>query len=1082
MTILLDNKAHGKVGDALAQGIQANARLSILSGHFSIYGYSMLKKQLASAGILRLLVPSNDTPVGTGNEPPFRLPGLAGSKADRRFRNSLNMAKVARECAEWLQQKADVKAVSRPVLQNLFHVENPDGSVIAIHGSSPFTSAGLGAVPSDGYEMNTCFTTPEESANLLKWFDSIWSNSEATRDVKELLVAQLGHIFASKSPELVYFLTLYNVFSEYLGELEEDKIIKTRTGIKDTLVWGKLYRFQRDGVLGAIDKIERYNGCIIADSVGLGKTFEALAIIKYYELRNDRVLVLCPKRLRENWTVYTINDRRNLFAEDRFNYDVLNHTDLTRLQGKSGEINLATLNWGNYDLVVIDESHNFRNAPSRKEGLTRYSRLMREIIQSGVKTKVLMLSATPVNNRMNDLKNQVAFITEGIDDALHPHGIVSIEHTLRRAQARFNQWARQAPSQRSVDELLDALHLDYFKLLDLLTIARSRKHIAKYYDLSEVGDFPERRKPINIKVDIDTRGNYRPLGQINRDIRRLNMSSYAPLKYVLPGKLPEYSRKYDMQLATGSVFKQIDREENLIHLMRVNLLKRMESSINSFALSIERLLANVENLRQRIDGHDESAFEELGIEDIEIEDEAFSPYLVGNKVKVLLKDVDRVRWRQELSEDEMLLNKLLREAREIVPERDEKLRRLKAALEEKWGNPLNLGNRKAIIFTAFADTAQYLYEHIAQWARSQYELHSAIVTGVTESCKTTMPKLRNDIASIIASFSPLSKERDKTDAALVDEIDILIATDCISEGQNLQDCDYVVNYDIHWNPVRIIQRFGRIDRLGSRNQCVQLVNFWPNMELDEYINLEARVSGRMVLLDISATGEENIIESTDAETMNDLEYRRRQLEQLQNDVIDMEDLCEGISITDMTFNDFRMDLAEYMKGHAGRLEHMPPGAFAVTHAADLVEGQNLEPGVIFCLQSDNAKVRVDTTYALAPYYLVWVSESGEVQLTFTQAKKILDLFKKSSLGRSQASERALAQFNAATRGGADMSKYQALLARAVAAITGKAEEKGVESLFRRGGTVLSKDSFKGIDDFEVVSYLVVLGDAGEGDE
>jgi chaperonin cofactor prefoldin len=759
MTVLLDNKGQAKVGVALAEGIQANSRLSILTILFSVYGYYFLKKQLASAGILRLLLPWNDLPSLSIDLRPFWLPGISGGNADRRFRNSLNLAKVARECAEWLQQKVEVRAVSLPVLQNLFHIENPDGSAIAIHGSSSFTSTGLGAVPSNGYEMNTCFTTPGETVSLLKWFDSIWSNSEATRDVKPDLMSQLETIFASKPPELVYFLTLYNVFQNYLGELEEDKIIKTKTGIKDTLVWGKLYRFQRDGVLGAIDKIEKHNGCIIADSVGLGKTFEALAIIKYYELRNDRVLVLCPKKLRDNWTLYSVNDRRNIFAEDRFNFDVLNHTDLTRLGGKSGEINLETLNWGNYDLVVIDESHNFRNNPPRKDGLTRYSRHMREIIKSGVRTKVLMLSATPVNSRMNDLKNQVAFITEGMDDALYNSGIVSIEQTLRTAQTKFNQWLRLEANERTTDGLLEALNFDYFKLLDLLTIARSRKHIKKYYDLNEVGAFPERAKPINIKAHIDTRDLFPELREINRDIRRLNLASYAPLKYVLPSKLQEYGRKYDMEVAGGSVFKQIDREESLIHLMRVNLLKRMESSINSFALTLERLLTNVHQLLGRIDSHEGSKFEEFSIEDIEIDDDDFVPYLIGTKIKVLLQDVDRVQWKQELEEDEELLVKLLREAREIDASCDEKLRCLKEVIVAKCANPINPGNKKVLVFTAFADTGEYLYRNIASWAKKELGIHSALVTGSNSGNKTTMPNLRKDIATIITSFSPLSKER-----------------------------------------------------------------------------------------------------------------------------------------------------------------------------------------------------------------------------------------------------------------------------------------------------------------------------------
>jgi len=1075
MTLLLDNKTQGSVGDTLVSHVQKSSKLSILSGMFSIYGYEALKKQLDSVESVRLLLPSGQGLLNPADQQSFTITDLAGGDLDRRFRNSLDITKIARECAEWIEKKTEIKTIPTVVNLNLFHINNPDGTSMAINGSSSFTSAGLGVIPSASYEMNTCLTSPTETGNLLNWFDTIWSDAESARDVKSHVLAQLEGIFTSKSPELIYFVTLRNLFRDFLGELEEDKIIKTKTGIKETLIWSKLYRFQRDGVLGAIDKIEKFNGCIIADSVGLGKTYEALAIIKYYELRNDRVLVLSPKKLRENWTIYTVNDKRNIFAADRFNYDVLNHTDLTRQGGKSGEINLETLNWGNYDLIVIDESHNFRNNPPRKEGVTRYSKLMRDIIKSGVKTKVLMLSATPVNSRMNDLKNQVSFITEGIDDALYGAGIVSIEQTLKKAQTRFNLWLKREADERTVEGLLEALNFDYFKLLDLLTIARSRKHIEKYYDLLEVGEFPERAKPKNIKSDIDTKDLFPPLREINRDIRRLNLSSYAPLKYVLPEKLEEYSRKYDMVVTGGSVFKQIDREQSLIHLMRVNLLKRMESSINSFALTLERLLNNVREIIERIDSHDNCEIDEMSIEDIEIDEDDFSPYLIGSKIKVLIQDVDRVRWKQELEEDEELLVKLLRQAREIDAPRDEKLRHLKRLILNKCQETINPGNKKVLIFTAFADTAEYLYENIADWAQEELKIHSAMVSGRSNGNKCTLPKLRKDIATIITSFSPLSKERMLIDDSIKDDIDILISTDCLSEGQNLQDCDYVVNYDIHWNPVRIIQRFGRIDRLGSQNKVIQLVNFWPNMELDEYINLEARVSGRMVLLDISATGEENIIEFADAGKMNDLEYRRRQLEHLQKEVLDLEDISGGLSITDMTLNDFRMDLSEYLKSHSERLEQMAPGAFAVTSVDDLTTEEGLEPGVIFCLRNEAAKVKLDSTYALEPHYLVYVSDAGEVQLNFTHAKRILDLLKKLSLGRSQPDDEAVEIFDTMTNNATDMTKYQALLAKAVAALTGKAEEKGVESLFHPGGTVISKDSFKGIDDFEIISYLIIVG-------
>ncbi len=714
--MIIDNKANGKVGEELRKNISKNARLSVISSLFSIYGYSELKNELDKIDTFRLLLPQNSGQGKGRIEDEFEIPGLTGSELDRRFRNTLNLTQISRECAEWLSRKAEVQTFSVPIPQNLFHVAKPDGKEIAIYGSSPFSTTGLGFTPSDSYDMNT-FTSDTEAKKLLKWFESIWNNLEEASDLKKKLLEQLECIYSDKSPQLIYFLILYNIFKDFLGEIEEENIIKTRTGIKDTHIWSKLYKFQRDGVLGAIDKIEKYNGCIIADSVGLGKTFEALAIIKYYELRNDRVLVLCPKKLRENWTLYTINDKRNILAEDRFNYDVLNHTDLSRTKGFSGEINLETLNWGNYDLVVIDESHNFRNNPSRKDGVTRYSRLMQDIIRTGVKTKVLMLSATPVNNRMNDLKNQVAFITEGRDDALDDYNIASIEQTLKKAQTRFNQWLKKEESLRTTESLLETLNFDYFKLLDLLTIARSRKHIEKYYDINEIGRFPERLKPINIKADIDTENRYPPLREINRDIRRLNLSAYSPLKYVLPHKMEEYSRKYDMRLAGGSVFKQIDREESLIHLMRVNLLKRMESSINSFSLTLEKLLHEVRSIIDRIDDHENMEVEELSIEEIEIEDDEFTPFVVGNKIKVLIQDVDKIRWKQELSEDEELLVKLLNEAQEIGPAQDAKLLHLKEVIREKANSPINPNNRKIIIFTAFADTARYLYQNIVRWAK-----------------------------------------------------------------------------------------------------------------------------------------------------------------------------------------------------------------------------------------------------------------------------------------------------------------------------------------------------------------------------
>jgi len=1060
--MLLDNKNHGKVIAELQGSIDSSSRLSVLSGLFSIYGFAALQKELSRLDGFRLLLSRFDD---------ASLHTLAGTIGETSLKNQLDQDRVARECLAWLSKKVSARAMTGEMTfppQNMFHVQNA-GADFVVQGGSHFTATGLGEIRSDAFEMNMGISDVETTKQLLQWFDTIWNDKQATEDIKDELLAHLEYLAEDKPASFIYFLTLYNVFKDYLEDIDEESIIRSKTGFKDTLVWNKLYKFQRDGVFGAIDKLEKYNGCIIADSVGLGKTYEALAVIKYYELRNDRVLVLCPKKLRENWTVYTVNDKRNILAADRFNYDVLNHTDLSRPGGISGEINLETLNWGNYDLLVIDESHNFRNSGTKADGATRYQKLMDKVIRAGVKTKVLMLSATPVNSRMNDLKNQVAFITEGRDAAYLDHGIASIENTLKRAQTKFNQWLRLPERRRNAAALLESMNFDYFKLLDLLTIARSRKHIEKYYDATEIGKFPERLKPLNIKSDIDTSGQFPALKEVNTSIRRLNLAAYAPLEYVRMDKKEEYSRKYDQEVKGGtSVFRQVDRERSLIHLMRVNLLKRMESSINSFAKTVGKIHDKIQGTLDQIERHENSEFEELSIDEIEIDDPMLEDYLIGNKTKILVQDMDLVRWKQDLEDDLALLAKLHEDARQVTAIHDAKLLRLKQELTKKVSTPINEGNKKAVIFTAFSDTAEYLYEHLADWALSELGLHSALVTG-SGSNQCTIKGFRRDLNNVLTHFSPISKEREKVDPEATTEIDILIATDCISEGQNLQDCDMLINYDIHWNPVRIIQRFGRVDRLGSRNDKIQLANFWPNMELDEYINLEARVSGRMVLLDISATGEENVIEYDEKKQMNDLDYRRRQMKQLQDSVIDLEDMDGSISITDMTLNDFRMDLSGFMKDNMDTLERSPAGFYAVVSKGV----EELVPGTIFCLKDIHGKVEFDPHYALSPHYIVYVAEDGNIIYNHLQGKKSLDIFKKLSAMNMAVDQAAASCLNDATRNGKDMGAYQFMLKAAIQSVIGKTEEKGVESLFSRGGTSLTQGHFSGIEDFEVISYLII---------
>ena len=1051
---LIDNRRL-RAGTYLVENVREGAKLDVASSQFSIYAFEQLQDLLKKIDRLRLLLP-----VRQSGSADF---DLVGNEAERSLRNRLTQQVVAEKCRVWLTAHADIRnsGAVGPVGQNVFCDKN-----VAVQGGMDFTAEGLGFVPSSRPLLATGFTEKVAVDEIVRWFAALWHAADSSGIEQESLMKRLQAMASDKDPDALYHQILYHVFETLRGELNEDRIIKTKTGIKDHAIWKRLYKFQKDGVLGAIDKLEKYNGCIIADSVGLGKTFEALAIIKYYELRNDRVLVICPKKLRENWTIYLQNDKRNVFCEDRFRYDVLSHTDLNRTSGMSGDINLETINWGNYDLVVIDESHNFRNnPPSKKRGVSRYKRLMRDVIRAGVRTKVLMLSATPVNNRMADLKNQVAFITEGEDSALSAAGVNSIEQTLNKAQKCFNRWL-DTPG-HDTKSLLASMNFDYFKLLDLLTIARSRKHIQKYYGLKEVGKFPERRKPINVKEDIDTKGEFPPLKEVNRTIQRLHLAAYAPLKYVLPEKIEEYARKYDVEMDGGKFFKQIDREESLIHLMRINVLKRMESSIHSFALTTRKLLAAVNGLLEKLEHFDaETDCGDLNINDIETDSPELEDLLVGSKVKVLIRDCDVRRWRQELEDDRVQLTKLATVASSVTPERDRKLVALKEMIAAKVRSPINAENRKVIVFTAFADTAAYLYEQLSGWAKGELGVESALVTG-TGANRTTFVGLRTDIHTLLTNFSPRSKER----AAAADapgEIDLLFATDCISEGQNLQDCDWLVNYDIHWNPVRIIQRFGRVDRIGSINGSIQLVNFWPNMELDEYINLEARVSGRMVLLDISATGEENVIEFSPK--MNDLEYRRKQLQQLQDSVLDLEEISGGISITDLTLNDFRMDLTEYMREHQSMLEATPFGA----RAAVAVAGER--QGAVFCLKDMSGKKPPEDAFALAPYYLVYVADDGGIVFGPAESRETLDFLKKSCAGRCVPEQRAVDAFNVRTRKGADMAHYQKLLGAAVESVVGRQQEEGVKSLFSRGGVRLTGAADRSVNDFEVVAFVAVMGE------
>lgn len=1049
----LINNQSIKLADELKRLIDDNSEIYIATSYATIMALFELSDFFAKAKGVKVIL-DND---------PNTDARFAYDPKEFSIYFELNSSHKASRAFELIEQKFQVRS-GNVGGQKFILVKNGELTTCFSIVPQDLNAVTLGTIPSTSPIVLSQFD--DEGGQFLQLFEQFWAISP--KDQKDSLLTKVKQAFEDNSPEYLYKYTLYHLFKNTtINEENEQRINKI--GFKQTEVWKYLFNFQKDAVLGAIDKIETYGGCIIADSVGLGKTFEALAVIKYYQMRNDRVLVLAPKKLRDNWLVYSQNDVQNILSKDRLNFDVLNHTDLSRTGGYSGIINLESINWGNYDLVVIDESHNFRNNDPRRNTITRYQRLMNDIIKTGVKTKVLMLSATPVNTRMNDIKNQIAFITEQNDLALAEHGIASIEQTLRKAQAKFNAWLKSNNgSTASRESLINGLDGSYFKLLDLLTIARSRKHIEKYYDVSDIGKFPDRLPPINRYTDFDINGSLRAMDKVNDELNALNLGFYSPLSYVRADKRSAYEAKYDITTSRGSIFKQIERESSLIHLMRVNLLKRLESSVHSFRLTLESLLRQIDRLLNKIDGtsRTDSFSEDLDITEVDTDDSMLDDLLTGGKVKVLLQDMDLIRCKEDLLDDKYRLENLLAQTKVIDESRDAKLKELKELIRSKAENNLNKGNKKVIVFSAFADTVKYLYENLHSWALSELKINSAMVTG-GDANKTTLNRCKPDLGHILINFSPLSKKRDLIYPESHGEIDLLICTDCISEGQNLQDCDFLVNYDIHWNPVRIIQRFGRIDRIGSVNDKIQLVNFFPNLELDTYIDLIGRVKGRMQILDVSATGDDNIIEEPSV-GYGDLDYRKRQLKQMQSKVLDLEDIEGGISITDLTFNDFKIDAERLSHHEREHFEKAPKGIFSITSK----NTEESEAGIIFCFNDLNGELIETNSYsATHPYSLCYMKTNGEVLVPASNPKKTLDLYKKLCLGHDEALHSLINSFNKETKASKQMGTYIASLQAALSHIKGVDDELGLDTLAFAGGTKMSIT--QQTDAFELVSFLIV---------
>ena len=1075
MSMDLINNVDKKLRDDLAVEIQKGSKVSIAAAYFSIYAFQELKTQLKDVDQLRFIFtsPTFITEKPRKEKREFYIPRLNrersiyGTEFEVKLRNELAQKAIAKECADWIRKKVTFK--SNVTNENMMGFINVDATSYApVNG---FTTVDLGCERGNNAYSFIQKNDAPFSQYFLDLFETLWNDPTRMQEVTEEVVENISTAYNENSPDFIYFVTLYNIFNEFLEDISEDVLPNEATGFKDSKIWSMLYNFQKDAVLAIINKLEKFNGCILADSVGLGKTFTALAVIKYYENRNKSVLVLCPKKLTNNWNTYKDNYVNNPIACDRLNYTVLYHTDLSRTKGKSNGMDLDRLNWQNYDLVVIDESHNFRNGGKlnarEDEKENRYVKLLKRVIRPGVKTKVLMLSATPVNNRFNDLKNQIALAYEGHTDVVDEklNTTRSINEIFRNAQRAFNTWSKWEPNERTTANLLKMLDFDFFEVLDSVTIARSRKHIQKYYDTTEMGTFPIRLPPISKSpslTDLPDAINY---NEIFEQLMLLTLSIYTPSHYILASKVEKYAELF----GDDTSLTQVGREQGIRRLMAINLMKRMESSVYSFTLTLKRIKEQIERTIKTIEEYDKRSATDItltdfsNLEEFDSEDQNDDLFSFGKKVKIALSDMDYESWRRTLIRDQEILELLTLMVSDITPEHDSKLQTLLSMLRNKMEQPINSGNKKVIIFTAFADTADYLYEHVSKYMKKYYGLDTAMVSGTVDG-KSTVKGLRGDLNTILTCFSPISKDKHLLLPGDDTSIDVLIATDCISEGQNLQDCDYLINYDIHWNPVRIIQRFGRIDRIGSKNSVIQLVNFWPDVTLDEYIDLKSKVETRMKIVDMTATGDDNILS---AEEKTDLEYRKQQLQRLRDEVVDIEEMSSGISIMDLGLNEFRLDLLEYVKQHPD-IEKTPFGLHAVTAAAD-----DMPPGVIFVLKNRTNSVNIDNQNRLHPFYMVYIGEDGEVVCDHLSPKSMLDKMRYLCKGKTQPIPSLYRVFNQETRDGRDMEEISDLLGQSIASIIEVKEESDIDSFLSGGQISFMSDTIKGLDDFELICFLVI---------
>ena len=1087
-TRIRDNHDRGTVGDFLKANIENGSSLSVVSAYFTIHAFEALKAYLWKIDELRFLFGEPDfiKNLDTRNTDPkaFKIEdeGLQLNKP-------LQQRPIAKECAEWIRKKVEIKSTRQSNLLHgkMYHIANNDVEK-AIMGSSNFTVQGLGLSQSNSnIELNLEMEDDQDRRDLKAWFDDVWNDDERVEDVKKKVIDRLEKLGDDQAPEFIYYKTLYELFRDDLEARMNNEQKLEDTHLYDTKIWNTLYDFQKDGVKSVIARLLRHNGCILADSVGLGKTYTALAVIKFFELRNDRALVLCPKKLRRNWALYPVyySQRNNPFEDDKFGYSLLAHTDLSRYTGDADGTDLEGFNWSNFDLVVIDESHNFRNdtKPKRDDAgnitqHSRYTRLLEEVIKEGAQTKVLMLSATPVNTSLIDLRNQIYLMTEKREDAFQKSlGVSNIRALLGQAQREFKAWEDDKDSGRDKSKLLAKLGADFFQLLGGVSIARSRRHIETFYidEIEKIGQFPEQLPPENHHPLTDLTGalSYKYLAD---QIEKFSLSVYTPSSYVISEAAKQRLAKEKQDFR----FNQLDREKFLIGMMQTNFLKRLESSAHSLTETLERTIGKIADLLEKIDRYEQNqqtpqaGAEVLLDDDILPEDDEDDEEFLVNKARhpYHLRELNCVCWKKDLIRDRETLTEAWKSVKAITPERDGKLQAIKAHIRDKAQNPPTdkdgETNRKLLVFTTFKDTAEYLYENLSDLA-AELNLKVAMVSG--DVTRTQSPP--NNFNAILTNFAPRARERADNDG---DEIDLLIATDCISEGQNLQDCDTVLNYDIHWNPVRIIQRFGRIDRIGSRNKKVRMINYWPTKDMEVYLRLQSRVEARMALADAAATGTDDPLnESAYEQAQMELNFRNQQLKQLREEVLDFDDLSDGVVLSDFTLDYFFTQLLRYLEKNKKELEATPNGVYAVTHDAD----RPAETGVIFFLRQRNASTDIErkTASPVHPFYAVYIRNTGDIRYGCANTRQVLDLFESAAVGKIDSLQDLCIQFDTETKNGENMGLYNGLLKAVIdhvsrAHTTTQTNNMGLSGS-RDFALPLKSETPRDTSDFELVTWLVI---------